>query len=69
MTKTNRETDLFTCRHEPSCQSFELQPVPVPDGCGEVIALIEKTITTKLQWSYLRIYLELCEKVSARQGF
>ena len=32
-----------------------------PDGCGEVIALIEKMFTTKLQWSYLRSFIELYE--------
>jgi hypothetical protein len=46
-------------RVEPTCRSFELQPVPIPDGCSEVIALIEKTFTTKPQRIYIGIYIGL----------
>jgi hypothetical protein len=58
--------NMFVCTDkEPTCRSFQLPEVLVPDGCGEVIALIEKTFTTKLQWSYLRIYIELYEPKGA----
>jgi hypothetical protein len=46
-------------QEQPTCRPLDLQPVPVPDGCDEVIALIERHFTTKRQWSYLRIYIEL----------
>jgi hypothetical protein len=49
-------------KEKPVCEAFELQPVPIPDGCGEVIALIKERFTTKAQWSYLRIYIELDER-------
>jgi hypothetical protein len=45
----------------PVCQSFQLPDALVPDGCGEVIELILKTFKTKLQWSYLRIFIQLYE--------
>jgi hypothetical protein len=47
--------------NEPVYQSFQLPDTPVPDGCGEVIELILKTFKTELQWSYLRIFIQLYE--------
>ena len=44
---------------KPTCRSFQLQPIEIPEGCAEVVTLIQKTFTKPGQWDYLRIFIEL----------
>jgi hypothetical protein len=44
---------------KPTCRSFQLQPIEIPEACAEVVALIQKTFTKPRQWDYLRIFIEL----------
>ena len=46
---------------EYTCEPLNLQPIEIPDGCAEVIEFARYKFMTRRQWSYLKIYIELCE--------
>jgi hypothetical protein len=58
MTITLNEVDET---EQSTCRSFQLSPIPIPERCEEAINILKEIFTTKTQWSYLRIYIELYE--------
>lgn len=47
----------YTCVAEGGCREFQLQTIPPPPGCAQVIELMKTVMTTPNDWVYLGVVL------------